>query len=159
MTEYLIKKTKVVIFEHKHRVSKFLTRFITNLIERSVIHDDSKLGPDELGPYSEAIEEFGKYSFGSEEHEKLLVALGPAIDLHRKKNRHHPEYFETGIHEMDLTDIIEMLVDWKAASLNNGQSGDLMNSINIQCERYDISPQLKQILINTARNFGMIDNR
>ena len=51
---------------------------------------------------------------------------------------------------MDLTDILEMLADWKA-STERTQNGDIFKSIEINSKRFGIEPQLKQILINTAK--------
>ena len=38
------------------------------------------------------------------------------IEHHYAVNSHHPEHYEAGIAGMSLFDLIEMLVDWKAAS-------------------------------------------
>lgn len=157
MTAIQIAHTKNIILEHKDRLSKYLSKFIISLVERSVIHDNSKFDPIEFEPYAYAVEEFKKHPFGTEGYDKIKESLGEAVTHHYANNRHHPEHFETGINEMDLVDLLEMLADWKAASQNqtNG-SQDLMKSISIQTEKYGISPQLRQILINTAKNYGMI---
>jgi len=155
-TAHQIDRTKVIIYEHRDRLIKYLTRFICNLSERVAVHDDSKLDVEELEPYSSVIEEFGKHKFGSEGYEEIRKRLGPALDHHFKHNRHHPEHFETGINEMNLVDLIEMLCDWKAATKNTGGNGDLLASIQILSDKYKISPQLAQIMINTAKDFGLV---
>jgi hypothetical protein len=76
-----------------------------------------------------------------------------AREHHYSKNRHHPEFHKEGIDGMDLFDLIEMLVDWKAATERN-KNGNIRKSIDINTERFKISPQLKKILENTVnRNF------
>jgi hypothetical protein len=54
---------------------------------------------------------------------------------------------------MTLVDLMEMFCDWKASTLRHND-GNLLTSIDINAERFQIDDQLKQILINTAR---MID--
>jgi hypothetical protein len=54
---------------------------------------------------------------------------------------------------MTLIDLMEMLADWKAATERH-DDGDLSRSLDIQAERFDISPQLVRILRNTAVALG-----
>lgn len=155
MTEFNITKTKSLVLEHKLRVLTYLSRFINNLLARAVIHDDSKLTVPELEPYATVIDEFGKHPFGSEGYEQIKSQLQGAITHHYENNRHHPEHFENGINDMDLVDLLEMLADWKAATLNKGGNGDIHKSISMLSEKYGINPQLSQILSNTVKNFGL----
>jgi len=47
---------------------------------------------------------------------------------------------------------MEMLCDWKAAGERHEKTGgNLERSISLNTERFDISPQLVSILMNTAR--------
>jgi hypothetical protein len=52
---------------------------------------------------------------------------------------------------MDLFDLVEMFVDGKAASERGGE--DSMR-LDVACLRYDVSPQLRDILCNTADRLG-----
>ncbi len=54
---------------------------------------------------------------------------------------------------MDLVDLLEMLADWKAASMRH-EDGNILHSIDINIERFGLSPQLVNILVNTIRNMG-----
>lgn len=65
-------------------------------------------------------------------------------------NRHHPEHTELGIAGMTLTDLVEMLSDWKAATQRMADGGDLMRSIAVNQERFGYSDELRAILENTA---------
>ena len=49
-----------------------------------------------------------------------------------------------------LLDIMEMVCDWKA-SCERQKNGNLLRSIEINAERFNIDKQLMQILINTAQ--------
>lgn len=60
---------------------------------------------------------------------------------------------ELGIRGMSLLDIIEMLCDWKAATMRHAD-GDLAKSIEINQKRFGYSDELKVILQNTARELS-----
>ena len=49
---------------------------------------------------------------------------------------------------MNLIDLIEMLCDWKSASLRHND-GDVLKSIKINQKRFGYSDELKTILLNT----------
>lgn len=49
---------------------------------------------------------------------------------------------------MNLVDVLEMLCDWKAASIRHND-GDILKSLEIQKTRFGISDELYQILRNT----------
>ena len=51
---------------------------------------------------------------------------------------------------MTLIDLVEMIADWKASS-ERYNSGNLLKSIELNIKRFNIEPQLAQILINTAK--------
>lgn len=49
---------------------------------------------------------------------------------------------------MSKIDLLEMLCDWKAATLRHND-GDIRKSVEINQERFGYSDELKQILLNT----------
>lgn len=59
----------------------------------------------------------------------------------------------SGINGMTLLDVIEMLADWKAASLRHAD-GDFHKSLYINKERFGISDQLFQIILHTVGELG-----
>lgn len=63
-----------------------------------------------------------------------------------------PEDFKPGINGMDLFDLIEMFLDWKAAGERH--NGDIFKSIEINKDRFKMSDQLAQIFRNTAMKLG-----
>jgi len=71
------------------------------------------------------------------------------LDHHYAFNRHHPECHLNGMKDMNLLDIVEMLCDWKAATMRHAD-GDLRKSIEINQGRFGYSDDLKRILHNTA---------
>lgn len=64
--------------------------------------------------------------------------------------------FEHGIDDMNLVDIVEMLCDWKAASLRH-HDGNLLKSIEFNAKRFNYDDQLKHILLNTAKLFDELE--
>jgi len=58
---------------------------------------------------------------------------------------------ESSVGNMSLFDVLEMLMDWKAATERMKDGGDIHRSLEINTERFKISPQLASILANTIR--------
>jgi hypothetical protein len=124
------------------------------LIERGVVHDNSKYTDPEK-TLLDAMEYInvneGNAPYGSEEYKKRTAILKPMLKHHYANNSHHPEHHNNGVYGMNLIDVVEMLCDWKAASMRNKE--DAMN-ITAACARYNISDQLMKIFINTANMLG-----
>lgn len=143
-----------LITAHKESIAKYLAKFCAEISFRSSIHDDSKFRKDEFEVYSDNVEEFNKYSWDSPEERRLREKLTPAGVIHRKRNRHHPEYFENGIDGMNLIDLLEMLCDWRSAA-ERGPGDSIRKNLPTLQEKYNISPQLLKLLENTLKDFNM----
>ena len=141
-------------YDHIQKVQNFLNRVIRNLLDRSEAHDQSKLVDPEVSMFDEFTPKLKESTYGSDEYKGFLKEMGVALDHHYAHNSHHPEHYEQGIAGMSLLDLIEMLVDWKAATMRH-DDGDLMRSIEINQERFGYSDELKQILINTAHDLHL----
>ena len=142
--------------QHIERVRKYLRFFTDKLTTRGVNHDAAKLDSPEVELFSEYTEQLSNTAYGSQEYKEYLEKLKPALDHHYAIYRHHPEHFQNGINDMTLIDIVEMFADWKAAS-ERTQNGNLLASIEYNTKRFNISEQLKQIFINTARTLDEVD--
>lgn len=144
-------------FRHSLRVGELMAQTIAELADRSVKHDLSKTEPPEVEVFDEYTPKLKHSTYGSDEYQSFLAGMGEGLAHHYAHNRHHPEHFgENGINGMTLVDLIEMLADWKAATERH-DNGSLFRSLTIQAERFGISDQLGQILANTARHFGWLD--
>lgn len=135
---------------HIETVRNYLNTIIHQLLGRAEVHDQTKLQDPEKSYFDKYTPLLRDLKYGSDEYKACLSGMKPAIEHHNKHNRHHPEFFENGIEDMNLIDIIEMLCDWKAASLRH-TTGDLMKSIEINEMRFGIDFQLVCILKNTAK--------
>ncbi|MBD2772862.1 DUF5662 family protein [Iningainema tapete] len=135
--------------EHIALVQRLLLSAQIELARRITTHDQSKLHSPEWEMYREMTHKLESVTYGSDEYEALRrEMLDSALGHHFAHNRHHPEHFENGINGMNLFDILEMLIDWMAATKHRADS-DIAKSIEINCKRFGISPQLEQIMRNT----------
>lgn len=135
--------------KHIEQVRSLTTRLAVMMIERGAAHDASKLESPELEYFVEHTPKLAKLTYGSEEYNKSLADLKPALDHHYNHNRHHPEHTNEGVKKMNLVDIVEMLCDWKS-SAGRHMDGNILKSIEINAKRFNISDDLVCILKNTA---------
>lgn len=152
MTEQLSleqKATNYDTFRHIERVRNLLNHVISLLLERGERHDQSKLESPEVEFFTKQTSKLAESTYGSPEYEGFRKDMKTALDHHYARNRHHPEHFKEGVNEMNLVDLLEMLVDWKAASERH-YDGNILKSIEINANRFGLSPQLVKILENTA---------
>lgn len=141
---------------HIEVVRNLLNMMVRELLHRGEIHDQSKLGDLERKTFVEFTPKLKDSTYGSEEYKGFLRDMKPALDNHYAENAHHPEHFQDGINGMTLIDVLEMLLDWKAATLRH-DTGDIMRSLEINKERFGIDAQLMTILTNTVRYFGLVN--
>lgn len=134
---------------HIKRVNSLLIEFAKEPLTRAQVHDQSKLESPEKEAFDIHTPKLAKSTYGSEEYEKALDGLGPALHHHYVNNSHHPEFYVNGIEGMNLLDLVEMFFDWKAASERH-EDGDIMKSIDINRERFGIPHALVKIFENTA---------
>lgn len=139
---------------HIAKVQSNLSKAIYNLNDRRTVHDRSKLEEPELSGYEGLTQALKGLTYGTPEHRAAFAPYKEIIQHHYASNRHHPEYWQMGVTDMSLLDIIEMLADWKAANDRNG--GDFGHSIQVSVSRFRISEQLHAILINTAKELGWL---
>ena len=138
---------------HINQVGQLIYELTIHMQKRGLDHDKSKLIDPEISIFTQHTPKLKSLAFGSEEYKEELKDMGPAIQNHYAKNRHHPEHFPNGIDDMNLIDIVEMLADWKASTLRN-KEGNIAKSLELQRERFKMSDQLYKILHNTIVAMG-----
>lgn len=151
-----IDECRVETQKHIEKVRKYIRFFTDKLTTRGVNHDASKLESPEIELFAEYTDTLKNLTYDSLEYQKSLEDLKTALDHHYAIYRHHPEHFVNGINDMNLIDLVEMLADWKAAS-ERQKDGNLLQSIEKNTERFNISDQLKQILLNTAKTLDEME--
>lgn len=134
---------------HIKTVAKFLKVISKELRKRGKSHDKSKLLTPEKDFFDAYTPKLKSLTYGSDEYKRNLEGLQIALKHHYALNSHHPEYYVKGIADMTLVDVIEMLCDWKAATLRH-DDGNIDKSLEINKERFNVSEQLVSILKNTV---------
>lgn len=142
-------------YAHIAEVRGRLLNVAVMLIRRAHEHDASKLVSPEVEVFDEFTPKLKGSTYGSDEYREFLAGMGEGLRHHYAHNRHHPEHHAEGVAGMNLLDVIEMLADWKAATLRHAD-GSLRNSIEVNAERFDYGDEFKRLLLNTARDMGWI---
>lgn len=165
-------------------VQSYLMDCCDILTERGLNHDKSKLKEPEKSFFDKYKPLLDSLPYGSDEYKQALEGLQPGLTHHYDNNSHHPEHYgylecngcfkrfpkdydkrcdvcsygqfqlNPNVDGMNLFDVLEMLMDWKAASEKQG--GDIQISLAQGVERFNISPQLASILENTIRYMGWL---
>lgn len=143
------KATNNDTFRHIERVRNLLNACVVDLLKRAEKHDQTKLETPEVEAFTEYTPKLAGCTYGSDEYRGYLAAIKPALDHHYAHNRHHPEHHKNGVNDMNLLDVLEMLCDWKASSERHND-GNIRKSIEINANRFGLSPQMVAILENTA---------
>ena len=86
------------------------------LLKRGTVHDNSKFNNGEFENLAKILK--SRECFINAEAQ-LSPEEKKAIEAHWKRNKHHPEYYEDSS-EMSELDMIEMVCDWFARSLQYG---------------------------------------
>lgn len=145
-----VAECKLETIKHIENVRSYIRIFTDALTSRGIKHDASKLENPEVEAFTRCTPKLAQLTYGTPEYNESLKELNTALQHHYACNRHHPEHFSKGINDMTLVDVVEMLCDWKAASMRQ-HDGNLLKSIEINAQRFGYDDQLKQIFINTAK--------
>ena len=170
--------SRIDTYQHIQTVQRYVGAVVSDLQRRSQEHDQSKLASPEKEIFDEFTPKLASSTYGSDEYKTFLGQMKPALDHHYTNNDHHPEYHKVvrcsdcgesypinyepavclyctapivrtfDIRLMNLVQLIEMLCDWKAATMRHND-GDIRRSIEINQKRFGYSDELKVILLNT----------
>jgi hypothetical protein len=138
---------------HIKRVNELLITFSKDLMNRASCHDDSKLRQPEKSEFDRLTPILKDLKYGSDEYKASLQELQVALKYHYENNSHHPEHYENGVDGMNLLDLVEMFMDWKAAT-ERTKDGNISKSIEYNKARFKMSDQLVSIFKNTIINYG-----
>lgn len=142
-------ESKFKTMRHIETVRNYIGIVIKELLFRAEEHDQSKLESPEVEIFEVYTPKLRDSVYGSDEYKKYMAEMKPAIEHHNLMNRHHPEHFGEGFSEMNLIDLVEMLCDWKAATLRHN-TGDIRKSLEINQKRFGYSDDVKKLLSNTV---------
>lgn len=145
--------SKEATLEHKQMIVQLMSAVVSDLLDRAVVHDNAKLEDPELALFDEMTPKLAKSTYNSDEYKQFLTQLKPALDHHYARYRHHPEHFPEGCKDMNILDVVEMLVDWKAATLRH-HDGNILKSIESNRTRFGLDKvSLYDILVNSVDLF------
>lgn len=139
---------------HIRRVQSLLVLACTNLQHRALVHDMSKLSEPEKSCFDACAVKLKTIAYNSPEYHEALKELKPGLDHHYAANSHHPEHYPNRLDGMSLLDLVEMLVDWKAATERMKDGGDIYRSIESNQKRFGYSDGMRDILVKTADELG-----
>ena len=144
--------------KHKKVITELMSQVITELLYRAVVHDNAKMEDPELSLFDTYTPKLAKSTYNSEEYKTFLENMKPALDHHYARYRHHPEHFKNGCRDMNIIDVIEMLVDWKAATLRHND-GNILKSLEVNRTRFSLDEvSLYDVLINSLSFFEKQNN-
>ena len=144
------------IMRHRSRVYSKMMFVIRELTKRAHSHDNSCFGVEEAPILDEILPEINNTdtidpsseTFNQDRYDYLMRRKELVDALHFKENDHHPEHFESSICGMNVIQLTEMVCDWIAKSKEQGT--DIWNDLKIYKEKYSISEDLYNILINSV---------
>lgn len=142
-------------YEHIAEVRGRLLNVAVMLMRRAHAHDVSKLASPEVEVFDRVTPKLRGLTYGSGEYKASLAEMGEGLAHHYRVNDHHPEHFANGIEDMNLVQLLEMLADWKAATLRHAD-GDLDRSIEQNAKRFRYGDEIERLLRNTAEDLGWI---
>ncbi len=143
--------------QHISLVREAIIDIRSAMIDRMMVHDDSKLLEPEREGFKHAKEVLGSLEYGSPEYHEARLALGVTLDHHYAHNDHHPEHWPGGWYTMPYTARMEALADWFAATKRMKGGGDLEHSIRHNAGRFGYDERETEALLLTARELGWLD--
>lgn len=135
-------------YKHIKEVNRLILKFCQELLDRAIEHDESKLHEPEASVFAKYEGALLKTEYGKD-YDKQLVNLEEALTHHYANNRHHPQHFQNGIRDMTLVDLVELYLDWHAASKRQ-LNGNIHKSLDVNQVKYNYTDELKQIMKNTV---------
>lgn len=135
---------------HRYYVNFFLSKIVQEIFLRAHLHDVSKYSDNEFPGFKGAIY-YVRGPWGRENIPNIVKEkLRSSIEEHHKVNDHHPEFHPAGMEDMDLIQLLEMAVDWRAAMIRHGNH-DIDENIQIGKERFGYPDFFAKILANTLK--------
>ena len=136
-------KTLLTILRHQTLVRRYLLELAHRLEQRALIHDLSKLQLDEFTGFVEIQRVAREHRLDSPEYKASIQS--DVVNLHLSRNSHHPEFHHGGIKDMPLLDLIEMVIDWRAASETYGRT-TMAESLPMQKERFKMTDEQYRLI-------------
>jgi hypothetical protein len=143
-----------LVAAHIREVQSEMANVTSAFVKRMARHDQSKYSTQESALIQQkAI--LDSLPYNTPEYHESLTQIKSAVQAHYEVNSHHPEHYPNGVTGMSLLDMLEMISDWRVAAEMNGS--ELMESFDKCVGRFHISPDIRQVLLNTYVELGWIE--
>lgn len=132
----------------RHLIEEHKDKLALNLLRRALVHDNSKLNDAEIRNFVEldVEDKTCDKDWKIPPTDVLEDKAKELIRLHWENNKHHPEHYSS-YDKMSELDILEMVCDWHARSIQFGT--DLMEFLTFQQEhRFHFSDKLYRKIKN-----------
>lgn len=139
------------VLRHMQAVREGLYKIESELHHRGIVHDSSKLDVEgELPGFARINKIARQHPYGNKEYKEALASEQETIDDHYEVNSHHPEHhWELLKGDMGWLDIIEMVVDWYAATKCYGNTAWPV-VMKRQKERFDFTDHQWWLIVQVA---------
>lgn len=144
--------TLIIMLNHQGQVRARLRTLARELEKRADLHDLSKFREDEFPGFVQINKVARQHPYGSPEY-KASIEGNNTVALHFSRNRHHPEWHANEVEDMNLVDIIEMTIDWLAATATYG-TNTFEQALQKQIERFNLQDDELYLIRLIARWFG-----
>lgn len=134
------------MMRHREYLKEGVQNLCHELNSRATVHDLSKLTEDEVEGFAKINGIARNFKYGSQEYIDSMKDSKDVIHLHFSRNSHHPEFhtqcktvFQDEAnygYEMGWLDIIEMVLDWRAAWKGYDTGNTWKDTIEIQRKRF-----------------------
>lgn len=129
---------------HKFYVFCSMVAIAAKILWLGIVHDNSKYRWSEAQGFIRVLPKLYGMTYGTPCYMETLKEIQPNVDLHYKRNPHHPEHYG-GIEKMSLLDTVEMVCDWKVA-IKKHHDGNIERSFNVNRTRFGITPEREALM-------------
>jgi len=139
--------------QHIITVQRNMLLVTQHLATRAITHDQSKLREPEKSILDKYTPILSNLQYGSDDYMENLKHMKPMTDHHYKTNDHHPEHHNNGVEDMSMLMLLEMLCDWRAASMRHND-GRFEDSFKFNMKRFRVDYSVARILFITSLELG-----
>lgn len=151
MSDSTLYDSRIDTLNHIAEVRRMLIGVSVEMLSRGEEHDASKLESPEVEYFDKYTPKLKGTTYGSPEYERYRQLMQEGLDHHYAHNSHHPEHHDEGMADMNMFDLLEMLVDWIAATRRHAD-GDIYKSLEINQKRFGYSDEMRGLFGRTIEH-------